>query len=60
MKKLIYIIIASALALAACEKTLDFPFEYKQPKLVLIDPLAQRYKDTNQEQQEYSSIRPLQ
>ena len=35
MKKLIYIIIASALALAACEKTLDFPFEYKQPKLVL-------------------------
>ncbi len=35
MKKLIYIIIASTLALAACEKTLDFPFEYKQPKLVL-------------------------
>ncbi len=35
MKKLIYIIIASTLALAACEKTLDFPFEYKKPKLVL-------------------------
>ncbi len=35
MKKLIYIIIASAIALTACEKTLDFPFEYKQPKLVL-------------------------
>ncbi|GEM_PF-3420823 len=35
MKKLIYIIIASTLALAACEKTLDFPFEYMQPKLVL-------------------------
>lgn len=35
MKKLIYIIIASTLVLAACEKTLDFPFEYKQPKLVL-------------------------
>lgn len=35
MKKLIYIIIASAIVLTACEKTLDFPFEYKQPKLVL-------------------------
>ena len=35
MKKLIYIIIALSIALAACEKTLDFPFEYKQPKLVL-------------------------
>lgn len=35
MKKLIYILIATTLALAACEKKLDFPFEYKQPKLVL-------------------------
>ena len=35
MKKLIYIIISSVIALTACEKTLDFPFEYKQPKLVL-------------------------
>lgn len=35
MKKLIYIITAFALALSACEKTLDFPIEYKQPKLVL-------------------------
>lgn len=35
MKKLIYIIIVIAIALTACEKTLDFPFEYKKPKLVL-------------------------
>lgn len=44
MKKLIYIIIVSAIALTACEKTLDFPFEYKQPKLVLNGLLS-----TNQE-----------
>ncbi|MBR5984532.1 MAG: DUF4249 domain-containing protein [Bacteroidales bacterium] len=35
MKKLIYIIIVLAIAFTACEKTLDFPFEYKKPKLVL-------------------------
>lgn len=44
MKKLIYIIIILAIALTACEKTLDFPFEYKQPKLVLNCLLS-----TNQE-----------
>lgn len=35
MKKLIYIIITLAIALTACEKKLDFPFEYTKPKLVL-------------------------
>lgn len=44
MKKLIYIIIVFAFALTACEKTLDFPFEYKKPKLVLNGLLS-----TNQE-----------